>query len=591
VSSATLFIAGLTDGLVAVFFFVVGLEIKREMLISELADRRLINRKYYAFFRAYCIVKKNLNIKTFSWCFRMLLKPIRHKSVSYLATIMALLLAVSVFRGETVFAKATGLAKNTKNIASHSLDVMPAQLSAKEEAEVDKMALPIPPNWIGDFDGMKERHYIRMLVPLSKTFFFIDRGQQAGADYEYGKALEKWLNTVHPTKNKSQQWKVLFIPVRRDQLLPDLIAGKGDIAGGGLTITKARRELVDFSSPFASGVREALVTGPEGPKIGSLDDLSGKEVAVRASSSYFEHLQNLNIKLKKKGLQPVNIIALDEWLESEDILEMVNAGLIKMTFVDRYLAQIWKPLYKKLQIHDTIYLNEGGELAWAIRRGSPKFSAELSAFMEKHKVGSIFGNTLVKNYVHNDKRVLNATSAEEMRKFQKLVGFFKKYGNDYDFEYLLLMAQGFQESRLDQQARSTRGAVGVMQLLPSTATDPAVGIRGVDADAEKNIQAGAKYLRLLSDKYLTDKALTPINRTLMAFAAYNAGPGNLLKFRRLAEKSGNDPNVWFQNVEYAAARIVGQETTNYVSNIYKYYLAYKLVDNRGKGINKVISQK
>ena len=130
---------------------------------------------------------------------------------------------------------------------------------------------------------------------------------------------------------------------------------------------------------------------------------------------------------------------------------------------------------------------------------------------------------------------------------------------------------------LDQKARSHVGAVGIMQLLPSTAADPAINIKGIDKDASKNIEAGAKYLRLLTDKYLDDEKLDPINKTLMAFAAYNAGPGNLRKFRRLAEKSGYNPNIWFQNVEHAAARIVGEETVKYVANIYKYYVAYKLI--------------
>jgi membrane-bound lytic murein transglycosylase MltF len=141
----------------------------------------------------------------------------------------------------------------------------------------------------------------------------------------------------------------------------------------------------------------------------------------------------------------------------------------------------------------------------------------------------------------------------------------------------MLMAQGFQESQLDQKARSPRGAVGVMQLLPKTANDPTVGINGIDKSADKNIEAGSKYMRLLADKYLNDPQLTEMNKTLMTFAAYNAGPGNLRKFRALAEQSGLDKNIWFGNVEQAAAQVVGRETVDYVGNIYKYYVAYKLV--------------
>lgn len=477
----------------------------------------------------------------------------------------------------TVMAAGQSTGKDLETIAN-----TPVELTAAEEKEVDRMVLPVPPNWIGDFDGIRKRGMLRVLVPYSKTYFFVDRGRQQGIDYEFGKALEQWLNKKYPLPDKSKLWSVYFIPVRRDQLLSDLLAGKGDIAGGGLTVTAGRRETVDFLYPYAAGVREAVVTGPYSPKLEKIEDLSGREVTVRASSSYFEHLVELNAQFEKKGLAPIKVVPADELLESEDILEMVNAGLIKTTVVDRYIAGIWKPLYTDLTIHDAFYLNTGGDLAWAIRKGSPKLEATLSAFMKQHKLGTAFGNIIANRYAFNEKRVLNATSEEEMRKFRDLVNFFRAHGEKYDFDFLMLVAQGYQESRLNQKERSPRGAVGVMQLLPSTAADPAIAITGIDTSAERNIEAGAKYLRLLADTYLNDPNLTPVNRTLMAFAAYNAGPGNLRKFRRLAEKSGKDPDVWFQNVEYGAARIVGKETVNYVSNIYKYYLAYRLAVESGK---------
>ncbi|SHO43988.1 MltF family protein [Desulfopila aestuarii] len=463
------------------------------------------------------------------------------------------------------------------HVSIKTLDVAPEQLTASQEAEIDKLVAPIPPNWVGDFDGIRKRNYIRILVPYSKTFFSVDRGKQHGIDYDFGKALEKWINKKYPSQVKTRPFAVLFIPVKRDQLLPDLVAGKGDIAAGGLTVTADRQKDVDFVSPFASGVREVLVTVPDYPPVSKIDDLSGKEITIRASSSYFEHLTAINTRLKEMGLQPTTIISADESLESEDLLEMVNAGLIQATVVDRYLAQIWLPLYTEMKINDSLYINDTGELAWAIRKDSPQLSKMLNSFMKEHKVGTTFGNILVKRYVENPERVLNPTSKEEMQKFENLVELFKLHGNTYNFDYLMLMAQGYQESMLDQKARSHRGAVGIMQILPSTAADPVINIKGIEKDPAKNIEAGAKYLRFLTDKYLSDEDITPSNQTLMAFAAYNAGPGNLLKFRRLAEKSGQDPNIWFHNVEYAAARITGQETVKYVANIYKYYLAYKLV--------------
>lgn len=459
-------------------------------------------------------------------------------------------------------------------------DWMSTQLDEAEEAEVDNLVLPVPEDWIGDFDGMRERRLVRVLVPYSKTFFMVDRGRQQGISYELGKALEAWLNARHPYPQKSLRWQVMFIPVARNELMPRLLSGGGDIAAGGLTITEGRLQTVDFAAPFASNIREAVITGPASAPLSKLEDLAGQEVMVRASSSYFEHLVAINRQFKARGLKPIKIIAADENLESEDLLEMLNAGLLNAIVVDRYIAEAWSPLYSKLQIHDEFYIHEGAEFAWAIRKSSPLLKQELAAFVSKHKAGTAFGNSLRNKYVKNSKRVLNAASEAELKKFNELVGLFEKHAGTYEFDYLMLMAQGYQESQLNQAARSPRGAVGIMQLLPTTAADPVVGIKGIDKSADKNIEAGSKYMRVLADKYLDDPELTPMNKTLLSFAAYNAGPGNLRKFRRLAEKSGLDKNVWFGNVEHSAARVVGRETVDYVGNIYKYYVAYKLAEDK-----------
>lgn len=461
--------------------------------------------------------------------------------------------------------------------ATDSTALPSAELSEAEKAEVDALVLPVPTAWVGDFDGMRERRLVRILVPYSKTFFMVDRGRQRGLAYEYGKALETWLNKQHPFERKSLRWQVMFIPVARNELLPKLLSGEGDIAAGGLTITEGRREVVDFTPPAFEGVREAIVTGPNGPTLTKLEDLSGREVMVRASSSYHEHLLQLNQRLRGQGLEPVELVPASENLETEDLLEMVGAGLVGITVADRYIAELWQPLFTGLKIHDGFYLNEGGQVGWAIRKGSPLLMAELSRFQKAHKAGTAFGNQMRKKYGSGSKLMLNATAEAEMRRFREMAALFEKHAQTYDFDHLMLMAQGFQESQLNQGARSPRGAVGVMQLLPSTAADPSVGIKDIAGSADRNIEAGSKYMRLLADKYLNDPEISPLNRTLMSFAAYNAGPGNLRKFRRLAEKSGLDPNVWFGNVEHAAARIVGRETVDYVGNIYKYYVAYKLV--------------
>ena len=459
-------------------------------------------------------------------------------------------------------------------MAGNAPDTGVKPLTAKEEKQLDKMALPVPTPTFGDYDEMQKRRLVRILVPYNKMFYFIDRGRQLGGTYELGVAFEQFLNKK--VKSKSLRIRVAFIPTPRDRLVSDLLAGKGDIAAGGLTITPERLKSVDFATPTATGIKEIVVMGANAPPIASLDDLSGREVTVRKASSYYEHLTALNERLKKDGKKPIKLAAADEDLETGDLLEMANAGLISYTVADDFVAAFWGQIFNKIQVRKDLVVHDGGEIGWMVRKNSPLLVGEINAFMKTHGEGTAFLNTLIAKYIKSTKFVKNATSEDELKKFNALVGIFKKYGSEYDFDYLMLLAQGYQESQLDQKAKSPRGAVGVMQLLPATASSPEVGITGIDKDAEKNIQAGARYLRRLTERYLDDPGIDPKNRTLMAFAAYNAGPGNLNKFRRLAEKEGLDKNVWFHNVEIAAAQVVGRETVDYVSNIYKYYVAYKL---------------
>jgi membrane-bound lytic murein transglycosylase MltF len=445
--------------------------------------------------------------------------------------------------------------------------------------------MPANDAWIGDLDGMRARKRIRILVPYSKTFYFIDKGgKQFGATYDTGRAFEEWLNTQDNAK--TLQTSVVFIPVARDRLLPGLIDGTGDIAAGNLTITDERAKMVQFAHPLVKGVREILVTGPAAPAIASLDDLGGKQIFLRPSSSYFEHLNALNETLEASGKQPIALVPIDEELEDEDLMEMVNAGLLPWTVVDEHKAKIWSAVFIDMAPRTDIVIHEGGEIAWAMRKDSPLLRKVLDEFADAHKLGTTFGNMLKKRYMGAQSPALRATSEEELRKFEQLVAIFRQYGKEYDFDALMLAAQGYQESKLDQSARSHRGAVGVMQLMPSTAADPSIGIAGIDSDPDRNVHAGVKYMRLLVDKYLDDPALDDKNRTLMAFAAYNAGPGNLRTLRNLPAESGLDPNVGLGNVEHAAADVVGRETVQYVSNIYKYYVAYRLATERSQERSK-----
>ena len=428
--------------------------------------------------------------------------------------------------------------------------------------------------WTGDFDGMVERRRIRALVSYSKTFYFLDGPTQKGLSYEALKLFEKKINT--DLKTKAIKVEMVFIPVERDKLFTELVAGRGDIAAANLTITKEREKLVDFSQPFATGISEVVVTGPSSPKITSLDDLAGQTIHVRKSSSYYESLVAQNKKFKQAGKAEMKLTLVEEFLEDEDLLEMVNAGLLPMIVIDSHKALFWAKIFENIEVHESIALRTGGEIAWAFRKDSPKLAQVVNAFVKKNKKGTLHGNMLFNRYLKDTKYVENALHPAEMERFRDAIAFIKKYSERYEFDYLIIGALAYQESRIDQSKRSPAGAVGVMQLLPSTAADKNVGIDDIEK-LEPNIHAGVKYLDFLHDRYFKDADMDELNQWLFTFAAYNAGPAKISKLRAEAAKSGHNPNVWFRNVELVAARRIGRETVQYVSNIYKYYIAYSLL--------------
>ena len=263
-----------------------------------------------------------------------------------------------------------------------------------------------------------------------------------------------------------------------------------------------------------------------------------------------------------------------ETLEDEDLLEMLNAGLVPLVVVDKYLADFWKQIFPDLTVHDDVAVRTSGEIAWAIRKGSPQFKARLDEFARRNKIGTSTGNQILARYLKSAKYVKNAASTQERKKFLALVQYFQKYGDKYDVDWVLMGAQGYQESQLNQNAKSSVGAIGVMQVMPATGKDMNVGDI---TQTEANIHAGVKYMRWMIDHYYGDEPMTKLDKALFAFASYNAGAGRISQLRREAARRGLDPNVWFQNVEYVAAEKIGQETVTYVSNIYKYYIAYRLM--------------
>jgi membrane-bound lytic murein transglycosylase MltF len=459
----------------------------------------------------------------------------------------------------------TSLAQTPAKPAQPAPKPLPVQIPAPGQG-------PGLQKWTGDLDGMLKRRRIRVLTTYSKTHYFIDKGQQRGVAYDAFKEFETVLNKKYKTGNLPVY--VVFVPISRDELGQALVDGRGDFAFASIVVTPERQKLVDFSIPTNSGVSEVVVTGPKSPMISTLDDLAGQEVYVRPTSFYHESLVRLNEDFKKRGKAPVVLKAAPDNLEDEDLLEMLNAGLVKAVVVHSHIAEIWKQVFPNIVPHKDVAVAKDLDIAVAMRKNSPKLKAELDAFIKTHGRGTAFGNILFAKYMKSSNYLKSATNDADLKRFNAIVALFRKYSEKYNLDFLLMAAQGYQESRLDQSVKSQVGAVGVMQVMPATGKELKVGDI---TQLEPNIHAGVKYMRFMIDQYFAKEPMDDLNKGLFAFASYNAGPGRVRQLRREAEKQGLNPNVWFNNVERIASARIGRETVTYVSNIYKYYVAYKLV--------------
>jgi membrane-bound lytic murein transglycosylase MltF len=347
-----------------------------------------------------------------------------------------------------------------------------AILPPRPARPADELLAHVEKPWTGDLDQMIKRRRVRVLVVYSKTFYFLDRGRQRGTTYDTMRAFEDELNRRLGTGQLKVQ--VFFIPVGRDELLPGLVEGRGDIAAANLTITDERRQQVAFSDPLITGVDEVVVTGPASPAIASTQDLSGQEVFVRKSSSYYESLVRLNAELQKAGKPAVRLKLAPEALEDEDLLEMVNAGLVRLVVVDSHKAEFWAKIFPKIRLHPEAALRTDGAIAWAFRKGSPKLRAAVNRFVATHKLGTSFGNQVFTRYLRSTKFVKNALDPEEIAKYERTVTLFRKYGEQYDFDWLMLTPRGTRSPSWTTPGGAS-GAVGVMQVLPRTGKEMRVG--------------------------------------------------------------------------------------------------------------------
>ncbi|MHB9842215.1 MltF family protein [Paraburkholderia terrae] len=490
------------------------------------------------------------------------------------------LLVVSLY----VWSSPGAVAQPTSAASAASSPSASSPVSGSAGRRIDLTNTP----WRGDFDAMLERRMIRVLVPFSRTLYFNDRGHERGLTADFVRDFDRYVNKTYADRLGNRPITVVMIPTTRDRLLPGLTEGRGDIAAGNLTVTEDRQKQVDFVTAHAlKPTREIVLTGPKSPVLSKLDDLSGKTVHVRRHSSYYESLSELNNRFQKAGKPPMRLVLLPEALEDEDAMEMLNVGLLQILVVDDWKARMWAQMLPQIKLHENIAVREGGVVGWAIRKQSPQLQMVIGNFYDNFIKKQSVAQARLKQYMKDIRQIHNNTESAELKRFRRTVAFFEKYGQQYSFDPLMLAAQGFQESRLNQEAKSRVGAVGIMQLMPATGKQLNVGDIKI---AESNIHAGAKYLDQLMTRYFPDAHFSEVDRPLFAFASYNAGPGNIAKMRKEALERGLNPDVWFNNVEIVVAEKIGIETTTYVRNIYKYYASYRLLKEAQAKRTKAVQQ-
>ncbi|MEH6532344.1 MAG: lytic transglycosylase F [Photobacterium frigidiphilum] len=423
----------------------------------------------------------------------------------------------------------------------------------------------------GDLTQISEHGVIRILVSADLGFYYLDKGHPKGITSEMLLLFEQ-----HVLTSTKQKLHLQIIPINRDQLLPALQAGVGDIVAANLTITRQRKKTVDFSSPILSNINEIFITHADKNPITQLKDLSKKNVWIRASSSYYRSVNRINKKLAKQGLETMYVHFIEETLQDYELLQMIQQKIIPMTVLDNHKAEFWDLVTDDLIMHTDFPIRKGGAIGWAFRKDSPELAELVNNFIEKNRYGTLNGNIIFNRYLNSKAWFQKVVSATNIAKFKKLEKRFVRYSNMYDMNWLLIAAQAFQESQFDQTKRSHAGAVGIMQVLPQTAKEPYINISNI-YNIDNNIHAGVKYMDFILNRYYDTDDIDDMNKMFFALASYNAGPGRINRMRRLAKEQGYDSTKWFNNVEVITRKHVGIEPITYVGNINRYYTVYKQI--------------
>lgn len=380
-----------------------------------------------------------------------------------------------------------------------------------------------------DLDSVKQRRRLRMITRNNAETYFIHRGVQVGFEYELMKRF---------AEQQGLRLEIVIPPSHGD-LIPWLNAGKGDVIAAAMTVNDVRVRQAAFTRPYME-VDEVVVVRTDDDLISGPEDLGGKTVHVRASSSFYQSLLTL-----QQTVTGIRIDVVPEDMETEEILAAVDEGRWDITLCDASLLQVEQAYGRRLKAAFSI---KETPLGWAVRKDNPLLLAALDEYIKK-EYRQLFFNMMQKRYFVNRRTIARARSPERADVSGRLSPYddlVKKYADQYGFDWRLITAQMYQESRFDPDVVSWAGAGGLMQVMPGTARHLGVGdVR----QPEAGIHAGVKYLHQMLQRF--NPQMQPEARIRFALAAYNVGYEHVADARRLAIRKGWETDRWFDHVEKA----------------------------------------
>lgn len=456
----------------------------------------------------------------------------------------------------------------TKNIGPHS------KLNAPTKNQPIKY----------DLKEIKESGVLRAITTFSPTGYFLYRGQAMGFEYDMLNRLAKSIGVELE----------IVLAKNVDSVIPMLNRGDGDIIAMGFTITGKRKEAISFTDPYLITHQSLVQKKPANWRKISKDntkkklatdivDLIRDTVSVRKNTSYYDRLSKLSSELG----DTIYIKILPGEITDEEIIKMVADGKIKYTVIDNNIAEIHKSYYPDIDVNTQISLSQ--RIAWAVRKNSPDLLAimnEKLRSLKKTATYNIIYNKYFKNRRKFKQRFSSEFYTETTGKISKYDNLVKKYTKDLGWDWRLVKALIYQESKFKTEGKSWAGASGLMQLMPATAKG--LGVTDVH-DPEQNIKAGITFLKRMYENW--KEIPDSIQRIKFSMASFNAGYGHVLDAQKLTKKYKGNFLRWdngvdqyilnlskskFYNdpvVKYGYVR--GSEPYNYIVEIFNRYHHYK----------------